>query len=51
MAYQRDLEDGFAGVQRRLAGEELSRYTLTVGGGYYFVPAAGPDWWGARLFA
>jgi len=51
ISYQRDLDAGFAGVQRRLAGEQLARYTLTVGGGYYFVPAAGPDWWGAKLFA
>ena len=41
VAFQRDLEQGFAGVQRRLAGEPLSRYTLTVGGGYYFLPPAG----------
>jgi deferrochelatase/peroxidase EfeB len=38
VALQRDLELGFAGVQRRLAGEPLGRYVLTVGGGYYFVP-------------
>ncbi len=38
VAFQRDLERGFAGVQRRLAGEHLGRYTLTVGGGYFYVP-------------
>ncbi|MFI6798714.1 Dyp-type peroxidase [Streptosporangium canum] len=38
VAFQNDLERGFAGVQRRLAGHPLDRYTLTVGGGYYFVP-------------
>jgi hypothetical protein len=52
MAYQRDLAAGFAGVQRRLAGEKLARYVLPVGGGYFFVPAAAPpgSWWGAALF-
>ncbi|MFC4532024.1 Dyp-type peroxidase [Sphaerisporangium dianthi] len=38
VAYQGDLELGFAGVQRRLAGQPLDRYTLTVGGGYFFLP-------------
>ncbi|MFF4418364.1 Dyp-type peroxidase [Streptosporangium sp. NPDC001559] len=38
VAFQSDLEGGFAGVQRRLAGQPLDRYTLTVGGGYYFIP-------------
>ncbi|WP_371785162.1 Dyp-type peroxidase [Streptosporangium subroseum] len=38
MAFQGDLELGFAGVQRRLAGQSLDRYMLTVGGGYYFLP-------------
>ncbi|MEV4640469.1 Dyp-type peroxidase [Actinoplanes sp. NPDC049548] len=47
LAYQRDLERGFAGVQRRLAGERLARYVLTVGGGYFFVPPAG---WTGALF-
>jgi deferrochelatase/peroxidase EfeB len=53
LAYQRDLERGFAGVQRRLAGEKLGRYVLPVGGGYFFVPPPGRDgaWWGASLFA
>ncbi|MEU7854268.1 Dyp-type peroxidase [Nonomuraea sp. NPDC049141] len=37
VAFQGDLEQGFAGVQRRLAGQTLDRYTLTVGGGYYFL--------------
>jgi deferrochelatase/peroxidase EfeB len=35
---QADLERGFAGVQRRLAGQALDHYTLTIGGGYFFVP-------------
>jgi deferrochelatase/peroxidase EfeB len=42
IAYQRDLEEGFAAVQRRLAGERLGRYVLTVGGGYFFVPPPAP---------
>ncbi len=52
IAYQRDLEEGFAAVQRRLAGERLGRYVLTVGGGYFFVPppARRRSWWGAGLF-
>jgi deferrochelatase/peroxidase EfeB len=52
MAYQRDLELGFAGVQKRLATEKLARYVLPVGGGYFFVPPPARDdsWWGAPLF-
>ncbi|MEV6982688.1 Dyp-type peroxidase [Sphaerisporangium sp. NPDC051017] len=38
VAFQGDMERGFAGVQRRLAGQTLDRYTLTIGGGYYFLP-------------
>ncbi|GAA0922278.1 Dyp-type peroxidase [Nonomuraea longicatena] len=38
IAFQADMERGFAGVQRRLAGQALDRYVLTVGGGYFFVP-------------
>jgi len=38
VAFQRDLETGFAAVQRRLDGEALQRYVLPFGGGYYFVP-------------
>jgi len=51
IAYQRDLAQGFEAVQRRLAGEKLGRYVLTVGGGYFFVPPTGPGfpWW-AGLF-
>jgi deferrochelatase/peroxidase EfeB len=50
-AFQGDLAAGFEAVQRRLAGEKLGRYVLTVGGGYYFVPPANRDaWWGAGLF-
>jgi deferrochelatase/peroxidase EfeB len=44
LAYQRDLERGFAGVQRRLAGERLARYVLPVGGGYFFAPPPGTGW-------
>ncbi|MEU4244097.1 Dyp-type peroxidase [Actinoplanes sp. NPDC026619] len=38
ICFQRDVESGFATVQRRLAGEALERYVLPFGGGYYFVP-------------
>jgi deferrochelatase/peroxidase EfeB len=41
MAYQADLEAGFLSVQRRLVGQALDRYLLTVGGGYFWVPPAG----------
>ncbi len=41
MAYQADLEAGFMSVQRRLTGQALDRYLLTVGGGYFWVPPAG----------
>jgi deferrochelatase/peroxidase EfeB len=42
ICYQRDIEAGFATIQRRLSGEALERYTMPFGGGYYFVlPAAG----------
>jgi deferrochelatase/peroxidase EfeB len=47
MAYQGDLETGFLSVQRRLAGQALDRYLLTVGGGYFWVPPAdvrSPAW-------
>lgn len=46
VCYQRDLELGFATVQRRLQGEALERYVLPFGGGYYFtLPGVAP---GAR---
>ncbi|MFG2044864.1 Dyp-type peroxidase [Dactylosporangium sp. NPDC048998] len=38
VCFQRDIERGFATVQRRMAGQPLDRYVLTFGGGYYFVP-------------
>ncbi|MEU4620129.1 Dyp-type peroxidase [Actinoplanes sp. NPDC023801] len=42
ICYQRDVEKGFATIQRRLAGEALERYLLPFGGGYFFVlPPAG----------
>jgi deferrochelatase/peroxidase EfeB len=42
ICYQRDVELGFATIQRRLAGEAMEKYLLPFGGGYYFVlPPAG----------
>ena len=49
----RDIENGFAKVQRRLAGEPLTDYITPVGGGYFYVPpgSRGPnDWVGSGLF-
>lgn len=40
ICFQRDPDQGFAAVQRRLAGEALDRYVLPFGGGYYFVPSS-----------
>ncbi|MDX3661354.1 Dyp-type peroxidase [Streptomyces sp. ID05-26A] len=37
VCYQRDPETGFAAAQHRLAGEELEKYLLPFGGGYFFV--------------
>ncbi|MEV3972815.1 Dyp-type peroxidase [Streptomyces sp. NPDC050698] len=42
--FQSDLEKGFEAVQRRLQGEAMARYTLTTGGGYFFVPPPGDAW-------
>ncbi|MER8236644.1 Dyp-type peroxidase [Streptomyces sp. NPDC094049] len=42
--FQRDLAAGFETVQRRLAGEAMTQYQLTVGGGYFFVPPPGDAW-------
>lgn len=43
LAYTNDL-DRFEAVQRRVIGDALSPYTLTVGGGYYFVPPPHEAW-------
>ncbi|MEV4599901.1 hypothetical protein AB0K15_21190 [Amycolatopsis sp. NPDC049253] len=52
--FQRDLERGFATVQRRLSDQALDKYTLPFGGGYYFVlPGADRsrgDYLGKSLF-
>jgi deferrochelatase/peroxidase EfeB len=53
VAYNRDIENGFAKVQKRLAGEPMTDYITPVGGGYFYVPPgpAGPsDWIGSGLF-
>ncbi|MEU0443791.1 Dyp-type peroxidase [Streptomyces sp. NPDC006186] len=42
--FQRDLDKGFEAVQHRLQGEAMTKYTLTVGGGYFFVPPPGNAW-------
>ncbi|MFB9739284.1 Dyp-type peroxidase [Streptomyces thermocoprophilus] len=42
--FQRVLDKGFEAVQHRLQGEAMSKYTLTVGGGYFFVPPPGDAW-------
>lgn len=38
MAFQSDFATGFALAQDRLPGDDLHRYLLTVGGGYFVVP-------------
>jgi len=38
ISYQRDLETGFLGTQRRLDGEALEEYVAPQGGGLFFVP-------------
>ncbi|WP_123962357.1 Dyp-type peroxidase [Streptomyces sp. TLI_185] len=42
--FQRNLAQGFEAVQHRLQGEAMAKYTLTVGGGYFFVPPPGDGW-------
>jgi deferrochelatase/peroxidase EfeB len=37
IAYQRDLDNGFAAAQKRLDGEALEEYIRPVGGGYFFT--------------
>ncbi|MFE2217550.1 Dyp-type peroxidase [Streptomyces canus] len=39
--FQHDLENGFEAVQRRLQGEAMAKYTLTIGDGYHFIPPPG----------
>jgi deferrochelatase/peroxidase EfeB len=43
MCYQSNLDAGFVAVQRRLEGQAMDRYLLTVGGGYFFVPPPDAD--------
>lgn len=51
VCFQRDVERGFATIQRRLAGEALEKYTLPFGGGYYFVLPGGGDFVGQAMLA
>jgi deferrochelatase/peroxidase EfeB len=52
VCFQRDVERGFATIQRRLAGEALERYLLPFGGGYYFVlPGEKDDFVGSTMLA
>ncbi|WP_269083653.1 Dyp-type peroxidase [Lentzea aerocolonigenes] len=52
VCYQRDVELGFATIQRRLAGEALEKYLLPFGGGYYFVlPGSDGDYVGKGLMS
>lgn len=50
VCFQRDVELGFATIQRRLAGEALEKYLLPFGGGYYFVLSGG-DFAGSAMLA
>lgn len=43
LAYTNDLT-AFETVQRRVVTDALAPYTLTVGGGYFFVPPPHPGW-------
>lgn len=45
--FQRDLSQGFEATLKRLEGESMAKYLLTVGGGYFFVPPSGDGWIGA----
>ncbi len=54
VAYNRDIENGFAKIQERLAGEPLTDYITPVGGGYFYVPPGTrgeSDWIGSGQFA
>ncbi|GHF54342.1 twin-arginine translocation pathway signal:Tat-translocated enzyme:Dyp-type peroxidase [Amycolatopsis bartoniae] len=51
VCFQRDVELGFATVQRRLAGEALQKYLLPFGGGYYFVLPGGGGFAGEVMLA
>jgi deferrochelatase/peroxidase EfeB len=53
VACNRDIEQQFATIQKRLSDEPMVDYITPVGGGYFFAPAGttGPtDWVGSGLF-
>ncbi|TJZ55505.1 deferrochelatase/peroxidase EfeB [Streptomyces piniterrae] len=55
LAYQRDVQDGFVPIQKRLASiDTLNEYIQHVGSGIFAVPPGvrdKNDWWGRELFA
>ncbi|WP_034215765.1 Dyp-type peroxidase [Actinoplanes subtropicus] len=51
VCFQRDLEVGFAAIQRGLAGEALERFVRPFGGGYYFVLPGGAEFAGQAMLA
>ena len=50
VCFQRDLDEGFVAIQKRLDGEPLEEYIQPFGGGYFFVlpGASTPDGWLGR---
>ncbi|WIM94474.1 Dyp-type peroxidase [Actinoplanes oblitus] len=51
VCFQRDVDQGFAAIQRRLAGEALERFVKPFGGGYYFVLPGGAGFPGQAMLA
>jgi deferrochelatase/peroxidase EfeB len=53
IAFNRDVEQQFEAIQRRLAGEPLVDYIVPTGGGYFYIPPGArdaQDWVGSGLF-